>query len=256
MALKFKKERDIVAKEIVNEDTKTYSGVLDETTREIDGVREKFGVQIYSEETKDEILLAAEKTEESERPEETVEIEKYYDDDDEYEYVTPSYFKNAFVLALVCVVIGAVISFFVFKTRMAADIRAAYEQNGYMLTNGCNANAEDIKEGKTAYIRGQLVVGTMKDIDTSNATATAADILKGYTAYVGGELITGTIPTYNGLTTIVPSTSDYKIPKGVYLVDDIVVRGDSLLASENIVKGVTIFGVSGSYHVTQEPGDE
>lgn len=251
MAFKFKKERNIVAKEVLNEDTKTFHVDLDDETREIDGVREKFGVQIYSEETTEqladeEIGEIGEETAEllkQEEPvtEETIEtkvtdtreadVEEYededdfYDDDDEYEYVTPNYFKSAVILALVCIIVGALISFLVFKNKMAGSIRAAYEQSGYMITNGCNATAEDIREGKTAYIRGQLVTGTMKDVDTSNATATEADILKGYTAYVNGKLITGSIPTYNGVVNIVPSTTDYKIPKGVYLAEDIIVVG-------------------------------
>jgi hypothetical protein len=258
MAFKFRKKRDVAAVEIVNDDTKTFHVDLDDETREVDGLREKFGVQIYSEEkaenaaqeafeaTTEEIAEVSKET--TVESEETQEFDEYYDDD-EYEYVTPNYFKTAFIIGLVCVLAGLVLSFFIFKNKMAVDIRTAYEQKGYMLTNGCTATAEDIKEGKTAYIRGQLVIGTMKDIDTSNATATAADILKGYTAYIDGQLVTGTIPTYNGLTTVVPSTTDYKIAKGVYLADDIVVRGESNLSSENIVRNVTIFGVSGSYYV-------
>ncbi len=258
MAFKFKKERDIVAKEVINENTKTFHVDLDEETREVDGVREKFGVQIFSDETTTEpseetfeattAEIAELMAEENAELEDTRDFDEY-DDDDEYEYVTPGYFKNAFILALICIIVGAVISFFMFKNNMALEIRATYEQNGYMLTNGCTATAEDIKEGKTAYIRGQLVTGTMKDIDTSNATATAEDILKGYTAYVNGQLITGTIPTYNGLTTIVPSNIDYKITKGVYIVDDIIIRGEPNLISENIARNVTIFGVNGSYYL-------
>lgn len=263
----FKKGRN-VAKKVENDEAKNYRVLSSEETREIDDVREKFGVQIYSTEN-EEILekTIEEKTEEvveemaplakeeKIEPEKTEEYEEYYDADDEYEYVTPGYFKNAFTLGLICVLVGATISFFVFKNKMAADIKTAYEQNGYMLTTGCTATAADIKEGKTAYIRGQLVAGTMKDIDTTNATATEADILKGYTAYVNGQLITGTIPTYNGLTTIVPSAADYKISKGVYIVDDLVIKGEPNLITGNIKRGVTLFGVNGSYYI-EEPANE
>ncbi len=61
-----------------------------------------------------------------------------------------------------------------------------------------NATAADVAKGKTmTSAAGLKVVGTnTNDADTSDATATADDIAKGKTAYVQGEKVTGTVDTY------------------------------------------------------------
>ena len=58
-------------------------------------------------------------------------------------------------------------------------------------TAGGTATAADIAYGKTAYARGQLLVGTLVGFDTSDATATPYDILQGKTAYVNTGKIEG-----------------------------------------------------------------
>lgn len=180
-------------------------------------------------------------------PTETLEIEEEDEEDEEYEYVVPHYFRNAVLLTLLFVLIGMAASFFLFRDSMAAGLREAYIANGYIMTNEATATAADIREGKTAYVHGKLVQGTYIDIDTSNATATPADILEGYSAYVNGRLITGTIPTWNGSLQIHPGSEDIIIPKGYYLKNTLTVMGDGDLLSKNILYGVEIFGVVGSY---------
>ena len=169
------------------------------------------------------------------------------DDEEEYEYVTPHYGLNAFLLTVGCILAGAAIVFLAFRNTMAAQIKQAYIDQGYILTNGTTALAEDIAAGKTAYVNGELITGTYVPIDTSNASAAANDILLGYTAYVNGLRIQGTIPTFNPENFYMPGANNILIPKGYFLANDFVVSGSGELKPGNIKLGVTIFGVTGTY---------
>lgn len=105
-----------------------------------------------------------------------------------------------------------------------------------------NLVAENIKSGVAIFgVTGTLETGT----DTSDATATSADILSGKTAYVNGAKVTGTIAS-KAAETITPGTVDQTIASGQYLSGAQTIKGDANLIADNIKKGVSIFGVSGT----------
>lgn len=86
----------------------------------------------------------------------------------------------------------------------------------------------------------------MAEFNTTNATATADDILNGKTAYVKGEKIKGAIQSKLG-GAFTPTTEPQVIcPAGVYTSSAYSVKGDANLKPVNIRKGVEIFGVEGT----------
>ena len=113
-----------------------------------------------------------------------------------------------------------------------------------------DATTADVAKGKTfTSASGLKVTGThicSGGIDTSDATATASDILSGKTAYVNGSKVTGSISS-KAAATYTPGTEDQTIVSGQYLSGVQTIKGDANLVAGNIKSGVSIFGVAGSF---------
>lgn len=87
--------------------------------------------------------------------------------------------------------------------------------------------------------------GTAKFMNTSDADAVAGEILSGKTAYVNGQKVTGSIQS-KAAATYTPTTSDQTIAADQYLSGAQTVKGDANLVASNILKDVSIFGVVGT----------
>ena len=89
--------------------------------------------------------------------------------------------------------------------------------------------------------------GTTKFFDVSDADLdNAAKLRDGVIAYgAGGTKYTGSM-SEKSAATYTPGTSDQTIAANQYLTGAQTIKGDANLLASNILKNVTIFGVTGS----------
>lgn len=111
--------------------------------------------------------------------------------------------------------------------------------------------ADKLAQGVTAHGKdGAPIVGTNTyDADTSDATAAAAEILSGKTAYVTGNKVTGTMPNQGAKTlNITQKDTGVVIPAGYHdgsgkaQVDP---TEAAKLIPANVREGITVLGVTG-----------
>lgn len=95
------------------------------------------------------------------------------------------------------------------------------------------------------------------DADTSDADATAAEILLNKTAYVNGNKLTGSMPNRGAVTLTIDDINDELAIQNGYHDGSGVAKLDATqkakIIAENIKKGITILGITGSYEGSATP---
>ena len=126
--------------------------------------------------------------------------------------------------------------------------------NGEVLMDltGDTVTAASLLKGITAHGKdGAPITGTCDwDAATGDATATAAEILSGKTAYVKGKKVSGTIPNRGAVAgKISTKAGAYTVPQGYHdgsgkvTIDS---TEQAKLIPTNIREGVTVLGVEGT----------
>lgn len=119
-------------------------------------------------------------------------------------------------------------------------------------------SAETLLVGGTAHgADGQPITGTCTfDSNTQDATVAVAEILTGKTAYVRGAKITGTMPNRANINTdITTASQSVTIQQGYHAGTgkvQISATEQAKIVPKNILKGITILGTTG----TAEPSSE
>lgn len=137
-------------------------------------------------------------------------------------------------------------------TYSATAFSWTYANGTLTVTSGSATTGGYFMSGITyqlVYITDTLTQGEVvgPSLDLSQVTVTEASMLDGVKAYdKTGKLIEGSIQS-QAAQTITPKTTDQTIAAGKYLSGIQTIKGDSNLIAGNIKKGVSIFGVAGSY---------
>ena len=113
-------------------------------------------------------------------------------------------------------------------------------------TSDANAIETDILSGKTAYVNGNKIIGTITLKEAQTYIPSSSEQVINAGQYLSGAQTISPVPTEE--KTITPSASAQEImPTESKFLSKVTVSGDANLTAENIKSGVTIFGIEGSY---------
>lgn len=115
-------------------------------------------------------------------------------------------------------------------------------------TADANATSAHILSGKTAYVNGNKVTGSIATKAASDVTISGnnVSIPSGYYA----STVSKAVGTSKSAQTYTPGTTDQTISSGQYLAGAQTIKGDANLVASKIKSGVSIFGVTGTYQST------
>ena len=135
--------------------------------------------------------------------------------------------------------------------------KVVYGGNTLIDLTGDTVVANKLLKGYKAHgADGEIINGSCDfDANTQDATASAAEILSGKTAYNKGNKVIGTMPN-NGAVTgkITTKTGQYTVPQGYHdgsgkvSIDE---AEQAKLIPGNIREGVTVLGVAGTMSGTE-----
>lgn len=117
------------------------------------------------------------------------------------------------------------------------------------------AVAGDIRQGKTAWVDGEQITGTVPDVEAATPTISVdsqTGLITAETQQVEGFVGEATKAASQQLPTqasqiITPGTTPQTIQANVYLTGAQTIQGDTNLVPENIKDGASIFGVTGTF---------